>query len=194
MNRKIILASRSPRRRQLLEQIGLKFEVRESEYEENMSAMDNPYELSKFLALKKCEDVARHYEDAIIIAADTFVFFEGKFIGKPKNNDEVVKMMRSFSGVKHEVVSGLAIIDKLNNKVVSDYGVCKIKFSDLDDQEIINYAEKTQPFDKAGGYALQEEAGAFLESVEGDYYSVVGLPLNKVYLVLKEFGVEFFKK
>jgi septum formation protein len=192
MRRKIILASRSPRRKQLLEQIGLKFEIRESEYEEDMKAHGNPFDLAKFLALKKGEDVARHYDDAIIIAADTFIIFEDKFIGKPKSDKEAKNLFKKFSGKEHAVVTGFAVIDTKNNKIINDYGICKIKFMEIDEKEIDAYISTGKPLDKAGGYAIQEQGGVFIEKVSGDYFSIVGLPINKVYCALKEVGVEIF--
>jgi len=189
-NRKIILASKSPRRKQLLEQIGLEFEIRESEYEEDMEAMSDPYKLVKFLALKKCEDVAKYYDDAIIIAADTFIIFDNKFIGKPKDINDARKILKSFSGKEHEVVSGLAIIDTKSKKIINDYNIGGVKFRVLGDEEIDSYLKTGDALDKAGAYAIQEESAVFIESVSGDYYSIVGLPLYKLYLALKEMGVD----
>ncbi|MDZ4384819.1 MAG: Maf family protein, partial [Candidatus Moranbacteria bacterium] len=129
--RKIILASKSPRRKALLEQIGLKFDIRESGYEEDMGAMDDPHELVKSLALNKARDVARYYDDAIIIGADTFVIFDGKFIGKPKDARDAKDILRNFSGKRHEVVSGFAIIDTKNDIVINDIGTASVKFRTL---------------------------------------------------------------
>ena len=188
-NRKIILASKSPRRKELLDQIGLRFEIMESEYREDMKAKDNPYELAKFLALQKAKDVARHYDNAIIIGADTFIVYKNNFIGKPKNKTEVEDILKIFSGKIHDVVSGFAIIDTKNNITVNDYGEAKVKFKKLSDQEIKDYITTGEPIGKAGGYAIQGKAGVFIESISGDYYSIIGLPLNKVYCALRKMGI-----
>lgn len=194
MNRKIVLASKSPRRKRLLEQMGLKIEVRESEYKEDMTAFDDPRELAKFLALEKAKNVARHYNDAIIIAGDSFVFFNGKFIGKPKNEEDARKILRNFSGKKHDIVSGFAIIDTKYNKIINDIGEAKVEFKELDDNEIENYisSARDEILGMAGAYGLMDKAGPLAKSIEGDFYSVIGLPVNKVYLGLKELGVDIY--
>ncbi len=188
-NRKIILAAKSPRRKELLEQIGLRFEVRESEYQEDMKAKDDPYKLVKFLALQKTKDVARHYDNAIIIGADTFIIYKNNFIGKPKNKAEAKNILKNFSGNEHSVITGFAIIDTKNNITVNNFGQAKVKFKKLSDQEIKDYIATEEPLDKAGGYAIQGKAGGFIESINGDYYSIIGLPLNKVYCELKKMGI-----
>lgn len=188
-NRKIVLASKSPRRKQLLEQLGLEFEVRESDYEEDMQVHSDPYELAKFLALKKTEDVAQHYKDAIVIGADTFVVDQGRFVGKPKNKQDAHRILRGFSGKEHEAVTGFAVIDTRDNTVVNDYGKAKVKFRELSDEEIDNYIDTGEPLDMAGSYGLMNRAAVLIESVSGDFYSIIGLPLNKVYLALKKMGV-----
>jgi septum formation protein len=192
MERKIILASRSPRRKQILKQIGLQFETKESEYEEDMRAKNNPYELVQFLALNKARDVARHHNNAIVIGADTIVVLDDKIIGKPKNKKEAKELLRSFSGREHKVVSGFAIIDTKNNSEIVDYGEAVLKFKDLSDEEIDGYIECGDPFDVVGGYNMIARAPIFLEGIKGDFYSIIGLPLNKVYVELRKMGVKFF--
>ncbi len=193
MQRKIVLASKSPRRNQLLEQIGLQFEIRESEYEEDMQIKNNPDELVKFLALEKAKNVAKHYNNAIIIAGDTFVIFKNKFIGKPKNEDDAKKILRNFSGKEHRVVSGLAIIDTKTNKIINDIGEAKVKFRKLSNEEINDYVALGESLGMAGAYGLMNRAAPLIESVKGDFYSVIGLPLNKLYLGLKKLGINVYK-
>ncbi len=192
MARKIILASRSPRRKQLLEQIGLKFEIRESEYEEVMKANSDPYELVKLLALNKARDVARHYNDAIIIGADSIVVFNNKFIGKPKDREEIRGLLRDFSGKEHKVISGFAIIDTRNNIEINDFGEASLLFRDLTEEEIDDYINSGDPIDVAGGYNMFARAPVLLESIKGDFYSIVGLPLNKVFVELRKLGIKVF--
>lgn len=190
--RKIVLASKSPRRKHLLEQIGLTFEVRESEYKEDMNAAGNPYVLAKLLALKKAEDVARHYLDAIVIGADTFVIFEGKFIGKPKDLKDAKKTLGMFSGKEHEVITGFAIIDKKKNVIINDFGEARVRFRELDDYEIDAYVKTGEPISMAGSYGLLNKAAVLIEGIDGDFYSVIGLPLSRMYVELKKLGVKFF--
>lgn len=192
-DRKIVLASRSPRRKRLLEQIGLKFEVRESEYEEDMDFVKDPGELVKFLATKKAEDVARHYDNAIIIGSDTIVVFKDKILGKPKDKADARKMLKELSGQEHKVFTGLAIIDTKNDLKINTQKEAIVKFKDLEDQEIDDYVATGEPLDKAGAYGIQERGVLFVEEVRGDYSTVVGLPLTLVYPELKKMGIDFFK-
>ncbi|MFZ2192940.1 MAG: Maf family protein [Candidatus Moraniibacteriota bacterium] len=191
--RKIILASGSARRKALLEQVGLEFEVRESEYDEDMKAMSDPYDLVKFLALKKGEDVARHYEDAIIISGDTFTIFDGKFIGKPKDEKNAFETLSNFSGKVHEIVSGFSIIDTKNKRVINDFGKAFVKFRNLSEEEIADYVATSEPLSRGGSYGMMELGSVLIESIEGDFYSVIGLPLNKIYPELKKMGVDILK-
>ena len=176
----------------MLEQIGLKFAVCESAYEEDMNALEDPYELVKFLARKKGEDVARHYNDAIIISADTFIICDGVFIGKPKTRDEAREILKKFSGHEHEAVSGYAIINTKTGKIINDFGSARVKFRKLSNDEIEGYIDTGEPFDKAGGYGLQDKAAVLIEGILGDFYSIIGLPLSKVYVGLREMGVKIF--
>ena len=122
MPRKIVLASKSYWRKALLEQIGLRdFEIVESDYEEDMDALDDPRELAKFLALKKGEAVAEKFEDAIILSGDTFIVFEGKFFGKPKDSEDAKQTLKMFSGREVSAVSGYAVIDTKTGKVINDF-------------------------------------------------------------------------
>lgn len=195
MKRKIILASQSPRRKQLLEQLGLKIEIHKSEYEEDMNALDDPRELAKFLSLGKAKDVAKHYEDAIIIAGDTFTVFDGKFIGKPKNEEMAKEIIRTFSGSEHYIVSGFTVIDTKNDKIVNDFGEAKVRFKELSEDEINDYVNfaKDEIMGMAGAYSLLSKAAPLVEGVEGDFFSVIGLPLNRVYVELKNLGVNVYR-
>ena len=194
MKRKIILASQSPRRKQLLEQIGLQIEIHESEYEEDMNALDDPRELAKFLSLEKAKDVAKHYDDAIVIAGDTFTVFDGKFIGKPKNEETAKEIIRTFSGNEHYIVSGFTIIDTKNDKIVNDFGEAKVRFKELSEKEINDYVNfaKDEIMGMAGAYSLLSKAAPLVEGVEGDFFSVIGLPLNQIYVELKNLGVNVY--
>lgn len=176
----------------MLEQIGLKFEVRESEYEEDMNAFKDPHELVKFLALNKARDVAQHYDNAIIIGADSIVVLDDKFIGKPKDREEIRELLRNFSGREHKVISGFAIIDTKNRIEINDYGEADLLFRDLTDEEIDDYINCGDPIDVAGGYNMFAKAPVFLKSIKGDFYSIIGLPLNKIFVELRKLGVKIF--
>ena len=173
--------------------MGLNFEIRESEYYEDMNLAGDPYELAKMLAFKKAEDVARHYDDAVVIGGDTFVVFKNKFIGKPRDEADAKRILREFSGEKNEAVSGFAIIDTKSGKVINGCGKVIVKFKDLTDDEIDSYVATGEPLDVAGAYRLMNRAAFLIEAVEGDFYSAVGLPMHKLYLGLKKVGVDALK-
>jgi len=194
MQRKIVLASKSYWRKTLLEQIGLKdFEIMESDYEEDMSALDNPRELAKFLALKKGEAVAKKFDDAIILSGDTFVVFKDKFIGKPKDSEDAKRMLRLFSGQEVSAVSGYAIIDTKTGKVINDFNEGTAKFRKLSDEEIDDYVATGEPLSLAGSFGIMKRGVVLFESMSGDFYSIVGFPIGKIYLALREMGVNVFK-
>lgn len=195
MQRKIVLASKSYWRKSLLEQIGIRdFEIVESDYEEDMSAMEDPIELVKFLALKKGESVAKKFEDAIIISGDTFIVFEGKFIGKPKNSEDAKETLKSFSGREISAISGFAIIDTKSGEVVNDYGKGMVKFRNLSAEEIENYVATGEPLNLAGSFGVMKRAAVLVDSFGGDFYSIVAFPINKIYLALKKMGVDALKQ
>jgi septum formation protein len=191
--RKIMLASRSPRRKRLLEQIGLKFEIRESEYEEDMGAKSDPAALVKFLAGKKAADVARHYTNAIVIGADTVVVLDNEILGKPKDKKEAKAMLRRLSGREHKVLTGLTIIDTANKTIFKYLGKARVKFRNLSEREIDDYIATGEPLDKAGAYGIQEKGIILIAEIRGDYGTVVGLPLAAVYSELIRLGINCFK-
>lgn len=190
MKRKIILASTSPRRKELLEKTGLKFEVVSSDYEEDMTLPLPPDELAKFLSKGKAESVAKNYEDAIIIAGDTFIVFQGKILGKPYTNEKAKEMLQMLSGQTHLVLSGITILDTKNKKIFSEADESKIVFKKLSEKEIEDYVATGEPLTRAGAYAIQTVGKTFIKKVEGDYESIVGLPVGDVMKALKKFGVE----
>lgn len=184
--RKIVLASQSPRRQEILRQLGLEFTVRPSNYEEDMSDQRDPYELAKFLSYNKAKDVAGYYNDEIIIAADTFAIFEGKCIGKPKDAEEAKMILRSLAGKHHKAITGFTIIDTRDGSVISDFGEAIVKVRNLSEEEINEYVATGEPLKMAGAYALLGGGAIILDGVEGDFFSIIGLPITKVYLALKE--------
>ncbi len=193
--KKIILASKSERRQQLLKQIGLTdFIVRESDYQEDMSLDKKPAELAKFLAMGKAKEVASHYEDGIVIAGDTMVFLADKVIGKPKDKNEAIAILTKFSGKRVGLISGLALIDVKTGKAISDYGIGWVKFRKLTAKEIADYVSSEKDIlNFAGGFGLLNKGAILAEAVEGDFFSIIGLPLAKLYLGLKKLGVDILK-
>ncbi len=191
-NRKIVLASQSPRRKQLLEQIGLcNFEIKESAYKEDMTLDKSPEDLAGFLALQKGKDVAKHYEDAIVISGDTMVFYDNKVFGKPKTKNAAVEMLQTFSGQKIGCVSGLAIIDTQSKKEFVTYNSCWLNFRELSFNEIEQYVKvEKNILGLAGSFNILSQGSILIDSIDGDFFSIVGLPLGKLYLGLKEFGVD----
>jgi len=185
----IILASASPRRKELLKKTGLKFKVEPSNYEENISPELEPHELAKSLSLEKAKRVAKNHKNALVIAADTFIVFEGKILGKPPTETEARKMLETITGRHHLVITGFTIIDTENNKALSKSVETKVYIRKLTSNEIDAYVKSKEPLDKAGAYAIQGLGSVIVEKIEGDYFNVIGLPLNALAESLKEFGV-----
>lgn len=188
-DRKIVLASQSPRRSQLLKQISIDFIVIASNFDEANIYYENPAEYVMALSSAKANEVASsdNLKDEIIIGADTTVYFNNEYLNKPVNYEEAKKMLKSLSGNSHSVFTGVSVIDKLNNISKSTFSETKVKFRVLSDEEIEYYITTYKPFDKAGSYGIQDDFGAvFVEEIIGDYYNVVGMPLVKLYQILKE--------
>jgi septum formation protein len=187
--RKIILASTSPRRKELLEKAGLVFEIVASDYEEDMTLPLSPSDLVKFLSRGKAESVALKYSDAIVIGGDTIVFLDDNVLGKPHTKKRAKEMLTMLSGKEHSVFSGFTIIDTLNNKIFSDAVEAKVKFKDLSDVEIEEYIETGEPLSRAGAYALQTVKDTFVEYINGDYDSIIGFPITEIMKALKSFNI-----
>jgi septum formation protein len=186
---KIILASTSPRRLELLRGLGLKVKVVGSRVKESQFSIKNPEKLVKTLALTKAQEVARRTKEGLVIGADTIVVLKRKILGKPKDSKEAKSMLGELSGRTHEVLTGLAVIDASSGKTVVDFVRTKVTFRKLSEKEIASYVVADKPFDKAGAYAIQEKAGLFVEKINGCYFNVVGLPLARLAEILKEFNV-----
>jgi len=187
--KRIILASTSPRRKELLEQIGLKFEVEPSDYAEDMRSRLSPDELARAISLEKAKVVARKHRNAIVIAADTFIVFRGRIMGKPNTEAEARKMLMRLKGKSHSVVTGFTILDTAENKVVSRSVETIVHIRNLTSKEIDAYVKTKEPLDKAGAYAIQGLGSVIVERIEGDYFNVIGLPLSALAESLTEFGI-----
>lgn len=190
MNKRlIILASESPRRRELLALTGLKFRVVPSDYEEDMTKPLSPHKLAKFLSREKARSVATGYSNAIVIAADTFILFNGKLLGKPHTLKEAINMLDLLNGRSHTVITGYTIIDTAENTSLSRSVRTKVWLRDLADEEIYTYVESGEPLDKAGAYAIQGLGSILIKKIVGDYFNVIGLPLCSLAEDLKKFGI-----
>jgi septum formation protein len=187
--KKIILASNSPRRKELLENINIPFEVKVKDiFDETYPDTLTKIEIPEFLAIKK----ASFYQEEInqpntlLITADTIVFCDNRILGKPENYNEASNMLKLLSGKVHEVITGVAITTK--DKQVVFNSITKVFFKELNDDEIDYYIQTFQPYDKAGAYGIQEWIGMIgIEKIEGSYYNVVGLPIQKLYSELLKY-------
>ena len=185
----IVLASASPRRKVLLEKIGLKFEVEPGDCEEEIKSEIEPHELVRQISIKKAKSVAARHKNALIIAADTIGVIDNKILGKPHTENEARKMLKEISGKSHTVITGFTILDTATNKTLSRTVSTNVYIKELSSQEIDAYVKTGEPLDKAGAYAIQGLGAVIVERIDGDYYNVMGLPLNALTEVLKEFGI-----
>ena len=187
--RKIILASASPRRRELMEKLGLQFEVIPGNEEENIDVTIAPHKLAQELSYKKSRAVADKNKNALVIAADTFIVFQGKVMGKPLTDSEAYAMLQTLSGKSHKVITGFTILDTESGKSISRSIETKVLMKKLTPAEINNYVMSGEPLDKAGAYAIQGRGATIIEKITGDYFNVVGLPLSALAESLREFGI-----
>lgn len=187
----LILASSSQRRQELLKLITDEFEIITSDFDESSISFNgncNSYviDISKGKAMDVCNKIS---EESIIIASDTIVYFNGEILLKPKDEEDAFNMIKKLSGKVHEVYSGIVVLNSKTKEIKTDAVCTKVKFSNLTDVEIQKYIDTKEPMDKAGAYGIQGKAAIFVEEIKGDYYSVVGLPLNRLNIALKEMGV-----
>lgn len=200
---KVILASGSPRRKEIMDQMGISFEAVPS-HEKEVVEHDIPSKMVEALAKLKADDVASRFEsiedNLIIIGADTLVFHKGQVMGKPKDRDDAIRMVKSLSGDTHEVYTGVYIIirnneDKENKKEENiAFSVCsKVTVQPLTMEEIEDYVDTGEPYDKAGAYAIQGRFGIYIKEIQGDYYNIVGFPISRIYEELKAKGINIKK-
>lgn len=190
--RKIVLASNSQSRKYLLSTLGIKFESYPSNIDEKKISISNPSQLVKKLSLLKALSIAPKFDDAIIISADTVTAFRGKIIGKPSNEEEAYNILKSLSNDKHYAYTGYTIIDTKSGKKTTKVVKTKVYFRELSDSEIKQYINTKEPLNKAGAYAIQSLGGLFVKRIEGDFYNIIGLPLNSLFLELQKFGVSIY--
>lgn len=206
---KIILASASPRRKEILNTMGIKYQLMVADVEEVVSETE-PGKMVEALASVKAEAVLNKYrqleegnkgnkgnksnekyEPFIIIGADTMVFYKGQALGKPKNEEDAYRMLSMLSGGSHEVITGVSIIISNNEVERISFAVStQVRFVDLTDKQIRDYIATGEPMDKAGAYAIQGKFGIYVKEIVGDYYNVVGFPIAKIYEVLLAKGID----
>ena len=174
----LILASNSPRRKQLLDMVGLKFKVVPSNFDETSIKLKNIYKLPLTLSKKKADAIAKLYPNDIILAADTDVCVGKVMLGKPDGPKGVAKILKQLSNKTHQVITGVTIIYK--NKKVSFESITKVTFYPISNQDIQDYIKTKEPFDKSGAYAIQGYGARFIKSIQGDYYTIMGLPIARV--------------
>lgn len=189
---KLILASGSPRRAEILTSVGWEFIKDSADIDETELIGELPEDYVQRLAREKAEAVAQKYSDAIILGADTTVVINNQIIGKPVDLTDAKRMLKMLSGNWHEVLTGIALVRTNPQSAVpnpqSVVGIqrTRVKFTEMSDEEIEFLAEKGEPLDKAGAYAVQAQAALFIEKIEGDYWNVVGLPVNLVYGLIQD--------
>lgn len=191
--KKIILASSSPRRKELLQMvIGDNFEVQTSSYEENNSLDLSPKDLVLHQALEKARDVAKKNKTGMVIGADTVVVFNDKVLGKPHTKERAEQMLNRINGKVVEVITGLAVIDIKRKKELQDYELTKVKMKSMSAEEIRAYIRTGEPLDKAGAFGIQGKASVLVEMINGCYFNVVGLPLLNLNNLLSRIGISIF--
>jgi septum formation protein len=191
--KKIILASESPRRKLLLQQLGLEFECSPSNITEDLSVSASPPELARSIATQKAMQIASGLDEGIVIAADTVVTLAGNVMGKPTNREEACFMLSCLSGQCHQVITGVCIIDAANKIPESAFECTDVFFRPLSSQEINNYLDYGEWGDKAGAYAIQGRGALLIDRIQGCYFNVVGLPLNRLNLMLRSKGLDLLE-
>ncbi len=183
----IVLASTSPRRQELLENLGLIFDIVSPEYDENILNKSFSYELIETVARKKGESVAQRCNfPALIISADTVVIFDNIVMGKPRDFDDAFKMWKHLNGKTHKVVTAVCVIDNEKNKKIIKSDTSEVTFNEMSDDEIKNYIYEFRPYDKAGAYGIQELPENFIKNINGEYDNIVGLPTKTVINLMSE--------
>lgn len=182
MKRPLILASNSARRKELMEMIGVPFTVCPAEHEEPVDENTLLEIAIEKVSLAKAQDVAKRYPDALVLGSDTVVAIGGDVLGKPKDREDCVRMLKKLSGRTHTVVTGFAFVSAEETYVSSEK--TEVTFAKLSKEEIERYADTEEPYDKAGAYAIQGKSAVFVKGIKGDVYTVIGLPLQRVYQYL----------
>lgn len=186
--KEIILASQSPRRKELLEEVGLRFRVEPAQIEEHLDESLPITQAIEQLAKEKAMPIARRHPQCIVIGADTLVAVDGLVLGKPADEADAARMLRMLSGRRHQVIGGIALL--CGNEEVLFHCVSEVRFFPLREEEIAAYIRSGEPMDKAGAYGIQGGAGAFVEGLDGSFENVMGFPVDDVERMLRAFAKE----
>ena len=185
----IILASASPRRRELLRQIGIDFTIDPADVDERVLPGESPEAYAVRVALDKARIAAQRAGTGVVIAADTIVVLDNAILGKPSDDEDAERMLMMLSGRTHQVITGIAIMDPAAGKTLTRTSTTNVRFRELSPDEIRWYVRTGEPLDKAGAYGIQEKGSLFISRIEGCYFNVVGLPLSLLGEMLLEFGI-----
>lgn len=184
---RLVLASASPRRRDLLARLGVAFDVVPSDVDESFNPKSLPATIAAELSIRKAASIAPRFPDRLILAADTIVVLDGQILNKPADAEDAIGMLQQLSGGCHDVYTGIALVQQSSDRSASAIQRTRVTFDELEMGEIEAYVAGGSPLDKAGAYGIQDDRGAlFVKRVEGDYYNVVGLPLNLLYRTVKQ--------
>ena len=183
--KRLILASGSPRRKELLSYLNIPFEIIVADINEKIDYSKPLRTEIEKLSFEKANAVFKDHEDAIVIGSDTIVSINGKVLGKPKSKEEAIDMLHILQDNVHEVITAVSIISKEKRDTFSR--VTKVRFKPMSDEEIVSYVDTKEPLDKAGAYGIQGHGAKYVDSIEGDYYTVMGLPVSELYNHLKTF-------
>ncbi len=187
---RIILASTSPRRQKLMQEFNLPFEVITKAVDESFVGTNNIYEQSMQVSKRKAEAIFKDIaDDVIVIGSDTIVVYNNKIYGKPKDYDDAFRMIKDFSGNTHEVISSLCLLVRKDGKEYTEltYDKCDVSVDVMSDDEIKEWINSNDVYSKAGAYAIQEGFGKYIKEIKGDYFSIVGFPIHKLYNLLKKY-------
>lgn len=188
-NTSLILASSSPRRRELLQNLGISFAVKTSDVDETTAPGLSPEQVVTELSLRKAAAVAQQLTEGIVLGSDTIVVFQGQILGKPVDEKDAFRMLSMLQGQEHTVYSGVALLDAVSKREEVAYSHTQVKIRPLSKTEIESYIATKEPMDKAGSYAIQGIGATIVEGITGDYFTVVGLPLCLTAKMLSRFGV-----
>lgn len=191
---RLVLASSSPRRQQLMGLLSLPYDIVVKPVDESVGSNLRPEQVVCELAMRKARVVLEEgisgKKDSIVIGADTIVVLDGMILGKPKDREDAFRMLSRLQGRTHEVYSGVACLDAVTGKTMVDYCQTTVTIKPLTERQIERYIQTGEPMDKAGAYGIQGYGALIVEKIEGDYYNVVGLPLSRLSDMLAEFGIE----
>jgi septum formation protein len=178
--RRLILASRSPRRADILKREKVEFEIKIPPNLNEESSSSDPVEHVLSLSERKATSISHQVEEGIILGADTIVVLDGEIMGKPQNKKEASSILKKLSGRMHKVYTGITLVNRYNGRMISDYDLTEVKFNQLDEEKILAYIDTGEPMDKAGAYGIQGMGGFLVENIRGSLDNVIGLPTEKL--------------